>query len=85
MKHFGMNYGILFSAWGVGAFVMVRVAEMVKVQTGNFNNNFAVATVLLLVGAVMAFTLRPHEARAKAAAPALDLVEEENLVLQETK
>ncbi|PLX83093.1 MAG: MFS transporter [Desulfuromonas sp.] len=85
MKHFGMNYGILFSAWGVGAFVMVRVAEMIKVQTGNFNNNFAVATVLLLVGAVMAFTLRPHEARAKAAAPATDLIEEEDLVLQESK
>ena len=80
MSHFGMNYGILFSAWGVGAFVLVRVAEVLKVKTGDFTLSFAVAGIMLLVGAMMASSLRP----AKAAQPAvaIDTVEEEDLVLQ---
>ncbi len=80
MSHFGMNYGILFSAWGVGAFVLVRVAEVLKVKTGDFTLSFAVAGVMLLVGAMMASSLRP----AKVAQPAVvtDTVEEEDMVLQ---
>jgi MFS family permease len=80
MSHFGMNYGILFSAWGVGAFVLVRVAEVLKVKTGDFTLSFAVAGVMLLVGAMMASSLRP----AKVAQPvvAADAVEEEDMVLQ---
>ena len=80
MKHFGMNYGILFSAWGVGAFVLVRVAEVLKVRTGDFTMSFAVAGVMLLVGAMMASSLRP--AKAIEPVPATDPVEEEDMVLQ---
>lgn len=81
MKHFGMNYGILFSAWGVGAFVLVRVSEMLKVKTGSMDSSFVVAGVLLLVGAMMALSLRPQKAAAPATEPIF--VEEEDLVLQE--
>jgi nitrate/nitrite transporter NarK len=82
MKHFGMNYGILFSAWGVGAFVLVRVAEMIKVKTGDFAMNFAVAGVLLLVGAMMAMSLRPKKAAVSVEVPATGILEEDDLALQ---
>jgi len=80
MAHFGMNYGLLFSAWGIGAFVLVRVSEMLKARTGDFTLSFAVAGILLLVGAMMASSLRP--AKAAVPATATDLVEEDELVLQ---
>lgn len=85
MKHFGMNYGILFSAWGVGAFVLVRVSEMLKVKTGSMETSFIVAGVLLLVGAMMSMSLRPQKAPVEAtAAEELD-ISEEDLVLEEIK
>ena len=80
MTHFGMNYGLLFSAWGIGAFVLVRVSEVLKARTGDFTLSFAVAGILLLVGAMMASSLRP--AKAAVPATATDLVEEEDMVLQ---
>jgi len=85
MKHFGMNYGILFSAWGVGAFVLVRVSEMLKVKTGSMETSFIVAGVLLLVGAMMSMSLRPQKVPVEAtAAEELD-ISEEDLVLEEIK
>lgn len=84
MKHFGMNYGILFSAWGVGAFVLVRVSEMLKVKTGSITASFAVACVLLLVGAMMSLSLREKKSpvRVELREPVMD-IDEEDMVLQE--
>ena len=57
LKSFGMNYGILFTAWGVGGFVLSRLQQMLTSQNGgSFTSSFAVAGGLLLVGA--ALTLR---------------------------
>ena len=84
MKNFGMNYGFLFTAWGVGAFVLVRVAEMLRVQTGSFATPFIVAGVMLLIGAALSLTLRTRKATVAtpAAAPVVDVdeYEEEDLV-----
>lgn len=82
MKHFGMNYGILFSAWGVGAFVLVRVSEMLKVKTGGMTASFVVACVLLMVGAMMSLSLRKTKSpvRVELREPVMD---EEEMVLQE--
>ncbi|MDH3999321.1 MAG: OFA family MFS transporter [Desulfuromonadales bacterium] len=77
-KHFGMNYGVLFSAWGVGAFALVRVSEMLRVKTGGFTMSFAAAGALLVVGAMLAGTLKTR----KAEVPVLEgALEEEDLVL----
>jgi nitrate/nitrite transporter NarK len=51
LKNFGMNYGVLFTAWGVGGFVLSRVQQMLKTGSGNFNSSFITAGVLLLIGA----------------------------------
>ncbi len=85
MKHFGMNYGLLFSAWGVGAFVLVRVSEMLKVKTGSMESSFIVAGVLLLVGAMMALSLRKQKAPATVTETEEIFVEEEDLVLQKVQ
>ncbi|UZE97047.1 L-lactate MFS transporter [Alkalimarinus alittae] len=57
-KNFGTNYGMLFTAWGVGAFVLVRVAEVLKASSGSFTSSFAVAGGLLVFSALLTFMLR---------------------------
>jgi len=61
LKNFGINYGLVFTAWGVGGFVMSRVSQMLKASSGNFTTSFIFAGVLLIVGAVVALTLRTAE------------------------
>ena len=65
-KNLGMNYGLLFSAWGVGAFVLVRLSQMMVVKTGSFDLSFEAAGIMLLVGAGLSLTLRAKQAVAEA-------------------
>jgi len=82
-KNYGMNYGILFSSWGIGAFVLVKASATLNAKYGGMESSFMVAGVLLLVGAMMAMSLRPQKATAPATAPVF--VEEEDLVLQKVR
>ncbi len=52
LKSFGANYGLLFTAWGVGGFVLGRASEMMKAATGDFTLSFGVAGMLLTVAAL---------------------------------
>jgi hypothetical protein len=81
-KNYGMNYGVLFTAWGVGAFVLVKVSQALNVKFGSFTVSFASAGVLLLIGAMLSLSLRQAKAAVaeKAAVPAA--FEEEDLVRQ---
>ncbi|MBI5256141.1 MAG: OFA family MFS transporter [Burkholderiales bacterium] len=58
LKSFGTNYGCLMTAWGVGGFVMSRISSTLVVKTGGYTYSFALAGVLLLVGAGLALTLQ---------------------------
>ena len=58
-KTFGMNYGILFTAWGMGGFVLSRVQQMLFAGSGNFNSSFMTAAVLLLLGGALTLLLKP--------------------------
>ncbi|MDA3971892.1 MAG: OFA family MFS transporter [Desulfobulbaceae bacterium] len=53
MKHFGVNYGLIFSAWGMGGFVMSRLSQVLKSSTGSFTSSFLAAGVLLLGGVLL--------------------------------
>jgi MFS family permease len=59
LKNFGTNYGILFTAWGVGGFVLSRLQQMLTSENGgSFTSSFAVAGGLLLVGAALTLRIR---------------------------
>lgn len=51
IKNFGLNYGLLFTAWGVGGFILPRVSQMIVAETGTFSAAYILAAILLLVGA----------------------------------
>jgi MFS family permease len=60
LKTFGMNYGILFTAWGVGGFVLSRLQQMLFASSKSFTSSFLTAAVLLFGGAGLTFFLKPR-------------------------
>jgi MFS family permease len=67
LKNFGMNYGLVFTAWGVGGFIFPRVAQMIVAKTGSPETAYILATFLLLLSAGMTFiTKAPRSIRERA-------------------
>ena len=63
LKNFGVNYGILFTAWGAGGFVLSRLQQMLKASSGYFRSSFLVAAAFLVVGALLTLLLdKPKKA-----------------------
>ncbi len=57
IKNYGLNYGVLFTAWGVGGFVMGKVSEMINAQPGGLNKSFMLAGTLLVAGSALTIFL----------------------------
>lgn len=56
-KNYGLNYGVLFTAWGVGGFVMGKVSEMINAQPGGLGKSFMLSGLLLAGGAALTIFL----------------------------
>jgi OFA family oxalate/formate antiporter-like MFS transporter len=63
LKNFGINYGIVFTAWGVGGFVMGRMSQMLQASYGSYTYSFLTAAILLIIGVFLTFSLKGKEAR----------------------
>ncbi len=59
LKNFGMNYGLVFTSWGVGGFVLAFIAGKMYDKFQTFNIAYYSASALLILAAVMVFFLRP--------------------------
>ena len=58
LKNFGVNYGVLFTAWGVGGFVFPTVQQkLTSGSGGSFQSSFISAGSMLLLGAVLTLFL----------------------------
>lgn len=57
IKAYGVNYGILFTAWGVGGFVLSKVSAMLKATTGSMTSSFIIAAILLSISGMLTLTL----------------------------
>jgi MFS family permease len=71
LKTFGMNYGVLFTAWGVGGLVLPRLQQMLyegsknaEGKGGSYASSFVVAGVLLIAGALLTLAVKPPRAKA---------------------
>lgn len=67
LKNFGTNYGIMFTAWGVGGFIMSRLSQMLTARTGSYNSSFAIAGILLIAGIVLTLIMQARIAKQKKA------------------
>ncbi len=64
LKNFGINYGLLFSAWGVGGFVFPRLSQMIVAQTGTQHTAYLLCSILLAAGAILSLmTHAPGDSR----------------------
>ncbi len=61
LKNFGMNYGLVFTSWGVGGFVLAFIAGKMYDKFQTFNIAYYSASALLILAAAMVFFLKaPH-------------------------
>ena len=58
VKNMGANYGVMFTAWGLGGIIGPISAGRIFDLTGSYNTAYIVALVLLLVATVITFTFR---------------------------
>lgn len=57
-SHFGMNYGLVFTAWGFGGFALALLAGKVYDRTHSFSFAYFCSATLLVVAAVSTFLVR---------------------------
>jgi len=60
LKTFGMNYGVLFTAWGMGGLVLPRLQQMLTAKSGSYQSSFITAAVLLIAGAALTLLIKPQ-------------------------
>jgi len=61
LKNFGMNYGLVFTAWGVGGFMLAKLAGAMYVRHQTFAIAYYGASVLLILAAIMTTLIKaPH-------------------------
>jgi len=61
LKHFGVNYGLIFTAWGVGGFMLAMLAGWVKDWQGDFTYSYYASAALLIIAAVVTLIIKaPH-------------------------
>jgi MFS transporter, OFA family, oxalate/formate antiporter len=58
LKNFGTNYGVVFTAWGIGGFVMPMLSQKLYAAYHVYTYPFVIAAVMLLIGAGMTFALK---------------------------
>ena len=59
LKNFGMNYGLVFTAWGVGGFMLAKLAGIIFDKTQSFNFAYFCASGLLVVAAIVVLLVKP--------------------------
>lgn len=65
-KNFAMNYGIVYTAWGLGGFMLSQVTGVIKDVYGSYQNAYLLATALLLLAAVLTAALKSPQAGLEA-------------------
>lgn len=61
LANFGMNYGLVFTAWGFGGFALALLAGKVYDATQSFNFAYYCSAILLAVAAAMTLLIRRPE------------------------
>jgi OFA family oxalate/formate antiporter-like MFS transporter len=63
LKNFGVNYGFIFTAWGVGGSLGPLLSGTIYDTSKNFNNAYLIAAICLLIAAGLTFVTGAPKAR----------------------
>jgi OFA family oxalate/formate antiporter-like MFS transporter len=58
VRNLGVNYGLMFTAFGVAGVTGPYSAGRIRDQYGSYHSAFTICAIMLLVGAVLAFLLK---------------------------
>jgi OFA family oxalate/formate antiporter-like MFS transporter len=61
LKNFGMNYGMVFTAWGIGGFMLALLAGKVYDSTQSFDFAYYTSAALLIAAAILTAFIRPPQ------------------------
>lgn len=64
VRNMGINYGLVFTAWGVGGVLGPFLGGVVRDLTGTYSVSYIVSAVMCLLGAVLALLIRAPGAAA---------------------
>lgn len=59
LRNFGINYGLVFTGWGVGGFMLALLAGKVYDQTQSFNFAYYCSAVMLALAALATLVVTP--------------------------
>ncbi len=59
LKNFGVNYGLVFTAWGIGGFMLARLAGMMYDKHQTFTTAYYFASILLVAAAITVLFIKP--------------------------
>jgi MFS transporter, OFA family, oxalate/formate antiporter len=62
LKNFGVNYGLVFTAWGVGGFVLPLIAGKLHDTYQTYAYAYYIASALLVLAAIVTFLVKPPHA-----------------------
>jgi MFS transporter, OFA family, oxalate/formate antiporter len=63
MKNLGVNYGMIFTGWGIAGVVGPMLGGMVADKTGSYSNGYIVAGIFLVIATIMVSMLKAPKAR----------------------
>ena len=64
LKNFGVNYGLVFTAWGLGGFMLSLLAGKVYDATKTFTFAYYCSAGLLVAAAAVTFLVKPPQPKA---------------------
>jgi len=59
LKNFGVNYGLIFTAWGVGGFLLPLLAGALHDRYGSFTYAYYTAAGFLVLAAAVTYVVKP--------------------------
>ncbi|MEZ8746306.1 OFA family MFS transporter [Vibrio sp. 10N.261.49.A5] len=59
LKNFGANYGVLYTAWGIGGFIGPILAAISVDWYGSYSIAYLICAVLVSIAAVLTFKVKP--------------------------
>jgi OFA family oxalate/formate antiporter-like MFS transporter len=59
VKNLGVNYGLVFSGWGIAAIIGPILGGIVVVKSGTYTMSYIVAGILLLIGTLLVKLIKP--------------------------
>lgn len=58
LKNLGLNYGLVFTAWGLGGLIGPLAAGKIFDMTGHYNMSYILSFILLVIAGIITFTVK---------------------------